>query len=99
FSLSFLLYVGAIDLLHQAFVAGECRTRRPSAGDEVLLDGLVDAFRAAEHAAPADAGLPDVEGAFAHVVAQLREIADALDTMSGAPYRATIRRLVGTTPG
>jgi hypothetical protein len=94
FSLSFLLYVEAIDLLHEAFVAGECRNRRPSAGDDVLLDGLVDAFRAAEHAAPADTGLPDdVEGAFAHVVAQLREIADVLDAHAAAPYRAAIRRL------
>jgi hypothetical protein len=101
YSLAFLLYVEAIDRLHEVFVAGECRARRPSAGDEGLLDGLVAAFRAARHAAPANQPLPDdVEAAFAHVVAQLREIAEALDPPSRTPYNTAIRRLLsGTTSG
>jgi hypothetical protein len=99
YSLAFLLYVAAVDRLHEAFVAGECRIRRPSAGDEVLLDGLVAAFRAARHAAPADQPLPDdVDAALVHLVTQLHEIAEALDPPSRTPYGAAIRRLSsGTT--
>jgi hypothetical protein len=95
------MYVEAIDRLHEAFVVGECRVRRPSAGDEVLLDGLVSAFRAIRQAAPADQPLPeDVEAALVHVVAQMREIAYAVDAPYRAPYGTAIRRLsFGTTSG
>jgi hypothetical protein len=88
FSLSFLLYVEAIDRLHEAFVAGERRARRPSAGDDGLLDGLVEAHRALSKGER-----DETEAAFAHVVAQLREIADALGAPGDAPYAAAIRRL------
>jgi hypothetical protein len=98
YSIAFLLYVEAIERLHEAFVAGECRLRRPSAGDEVLLDGLVAAFRAVRHAAPADQPLPDdVEAAFVHVVAQMREIAYAVDPPFRGPYGTAIRRLSSGT--
>jgi hypothetical protein len=101
FSLAFLMYVQAIERLHEAFVVGECRVRRPSSGDEVLLDGLVAAFRAVRNAAPVDQPLPDdVEAALVHVVAQLREIAYAVDPPYRPPYGTAIRRLsFGTTSG
>jgi hypothetical protein len=99
YSLAFLLYVEAIDRLHEAFVAGECRIRRPSVGDEGLLDGLVAAFRAVRQAAPADQPLPgDVEAAFIHVVSQLREIAAAVDPPARPPYGTAIRRLSSGSP-
>ena len=97
---AFLLYVEAIDRLHDAFVADDGRARRPSAGDETLLDGLVDALRATRHAAPADLPLPiDVEAALDHVVAQLQEIAGALDPPFCTSYSTTIRRLSANSFG